>query len=342
MKVPRSSTIHDVARAAGVSVGTVSHVLNGRQKVSDDRRQRVLAAAQAVGYRPNGLARSLRQQRSGVVGFSLPGISSAYYAALAQAFEDVAAQSGQVLMQVMSRGDPDLERDRLGALLDRRVDGILLVPSIDPASALALAAASGTPLVTVGCLAPGQTDGIDNVTLDDRQAMRDAIAHLMAKGHRRFVFLVRDPRLAVTSTRIHALEELIHEHAGNIAAETLAFGDDRARFDRELPARLLAPAGPTAILASNSIVAHWALLALHRHGLAWPDDISVLAFDEPIWGDLTSPPLSILRQPVLQIAATAWNMLMHRRDQPGAPARQMLFPVEIIDRGSIGPPSRKR
>ena len=146
----RPPTIHDVARRARVSVGTVSHVLNGKQKVSDERRARVLEAADAIGYRPNGLARGLRVQRSGVVGLSVPMTSSAYHAGLAEAFEEIAAAEGHVIMQVMSRGSPDLEHARIEALLGRQVDGLLIVPSMAPGRSLDLVARSHVPAVIVG------------------------------------------------------------------------------------------------------------------------------------------------------------------------------------------------
>lgn len=324
----RPPTIHDVARQAMVSVGTVSHVLNGKQKVSEERRQRVLSAAEAIGYRPNGLARGLRARSSGVVGLSVPATSSAYHAGLAEAFEEIAAAEGRVIMQVMSRGSPQLEHDRIEALLGRQVDGLLIVPSVDPGSSLDLVARSHVPAVIVGRIP--EDPRFDSIAIDDRLAMHVAVRHLRELGHRRLLYLVRNPALLVTSTRIAAL----HEASAGLEVAVEAYGDDRSRLERELPERLRSPAGPTALIASNSILAHWALHALHARGMTWPRDVSIISFDEPIWGELLTPPLSVIRQPVPELARRAWDMLMSRRDGFAGRARHLLLPVDMVARGS--------
>lgn len=335
-KIGRPPTIHDVAREAMVSVGTVSHVLNGTHRVSDERRQRVLEAADAIGYRPNGLARSLRVQRSGVIGLSVPMTSNAYHAGLAEAFEEIAAAEGHVIMQVMSRGDPALEHARIEALLGRQVDGLLVVPSVAPERSLELVARSHVPAVVVGRIA--EADRFDSISIDDRLAMHAAVRHLRDLGHVRILYMVRNPALLVTRTRIDAL----HEVSAGLSAEVAVFGEDRPKLDRELPARLRAADAPTALIASNSILARWSLHALHRNGLAWPGDVSIISFDEPVWGELVTPPLSVVRQPVRQLAREAWDMLIGRRDGFDGPARQRLLPVDIVARGSTAPPSRRQ
>ncbi len=324
----RPPTIHDVARQAMVSVGTVSHVLNGKQKVSEERRQRVLAAADAIGYRPNGLARGLRARRSGVIGLSVPATSSAYHAGLAEAFEEIAAAEGHVMMQVMSRGSPDLEHARIEALLGRQVDGLLIVPSVDPQRSLDLVARAHLPAVIVGRIPDDPR--FDSIAIDDRMAMHAAVRHLRELGHRRLLYIVRNPALLVTSTRIAAL----HEVAAGLEVAVEVYGDDRPRLERELPRLLRSPGAPTGLIASNSILAHWALHALHAHGLTWPGDLSIISFDEPVWGELLTPPLSVIRQPVPDLARQAWDMLMSRRDGFDGPARHPLLPVDIVARGS--------
>src|ERR1700712_366218 len=149
MEIQRKPTISDVASRAGVSVGTVSHVLNGTINVSAALRARVDGAMQALGYEQNMLAHAQRRQRAPVVGLSVPHVGSAYLAALIDSFEDIAAGRGYQVMQVLTRRDPDVELRRVRELLRHRIAGLLLVPTLDPRETLDLIHASGTPAVLV-------------------------------------------------------------------------------------------------------------------------------------------------------------------------------------------------
>ena len=193
-------TILDVARAAGVSLGTVSNVLNGRSNVSARRRASVDAAIATLGYVPNGLAQSLRRQRSRVIGLCMPLSSNAYFAALLEAFETIAAAQGYELMQVLSRHDPALELRRVRALIARQVDGLIVVPSADAHATFEAIAAAGLPAVMVDRTAADER--FDYVTLDDRGAMAEATHALLRAGHRRLLFVVRHPNLVTTRERI--------------------------------------------------------------------------------------------------------------------------------------------
>src|SRR4051794_1684675 len=179
-------TILDVARDAGVSLGTVSNVLNGRANVSAQRRASVDAAIERLGYVPNGLAQSLRRQRSRVIGLCLPVSSNAYFAALLEAVENIAAAEGYEVMQVLTRHDPELELRRVRALIARQVDGLIVVPSADAHATFDAIAAAGMPAVIVDRASADER--FDYVTLDDRGAMAEATQALLRAGHRRLLF----------------------------------------------------------------------------------------------------------------------------------------------------------
>jgi len=330
MTAGRAPTILDVARRAGVSIGTVSNVLNGTARVSDDRRARVETASRELGFRLNGLAQGLRRRRSGIVGLCVPATASAYFAALAEAFEEVAGGLGLGVMQVLTHGDPAIELERIGALLARRTDGLVLVPSTAPQEALDTIARAGAPTVLVDRMV--EDDRFDQVGIDDAGAMREVTRHLLAIGHQRLLFIVRHPELVTTRARIAAFTATTTEACA--AGLLMIRNDHEAAFAQQLAARLGGTAAPTAIVASNSIIAQWVLAALRRHGLRWPDDVSVLSFDEPVWGGLVEPALSVVRQPVEAIARTACQLLLDRIDDPAAPTRRVVLPVEVVWRGS--------
>ena len=334
--VHRPATIRDVARLAGVSIGTASNVLNQKPQVGEALREQVLAAARELGWRPNGLARSLRQRRTGVVGLCVPLTSSAYFAALVEAFEEQAAGLGYAIMQVLSHSDPSLEVARLETLLARRIDGLVLVPSAEPSRSLDLVVRSGVPCVVVDRLPDDQR--FDTVTIDDRRAMRLVVEHLLSLGHRRLLFTVRYPELVTTRARIEAFEASMREAGPGARGRVLARRDDPDAFAADLERVLAEVEPPTAIIASNSILAQWTLRSLGLSGRRWPDDLSVVAFDEPTWAELVAPALTCVRQPVQAIARHAWQLLLDRLAGSSGPSRHVILEAELVCRSSTGRP----
>ena len=345
MPVPRRSrratrataprpTIHDVARRAGVSLGTVSNVLNGRDVVSEARKASVTQAIRTLGYVPNGVAQSLRRRRSRVVGLCVPVSSNAYFAALLEAFEAIAAAEGYELMQVLSRHDPALELRRIKALVSRRVDGLIVVPCADATPTFDLLARSRLPTVMVD---RASTDArFDYVTLDDHGAMAAATQALVDAGHRRLMFLMRYPSLVTTRERIHAFRETLAAVPLAVAEELVRDPDD-ARFEAALRARLARADRPTALVASNSDVALAILRILPRARLRCPDDVSVLAFDAPPWADVLTPPLAVVRQPTQALAQRAWQVLVERMHDRRARPQRIMLSATLELRASVGP-----
>jgi len=328
-------TIFDVAQRADVSVGTVSHVLNDSCKVSESRRLRVHQAIRELGYLPNSLAQGLRRQRSRLVGLCLPHTSSAYLAALIDVFEEIAANRGYEIMQVLSRNDPLTEIHRVRALLTHRVGGLILVPSFEPHQTCQLVTDAGVPLVIVD--RPSDDARVDQVTFDNRAVMGEATRRLIALGHRRLLFVVRFPSLVITRQRIESLLEAAHAAPRPVAAEILECGEDEAIFGRRLAAVMAQPEPPTVIIVSNSMIASWMIRALRSLRIPCPQQVSLLTFDEPEWADLVTPRLSIVRQPTRELARRAWELLIRRMtDGPGDPERIELH-ASIELRESVGP-----
>jgi LacI family transcriptional regulator len=198
-------TITNVAKKAGVSLGSVSHVLNGTTNVSAALREKVEAAMQALGYEHNMLAHAQRRQRTPVVGLSVPHVAGAYLSALIDSFEDIAAVRGYQLMQVLTRRDPEIERRRVRELLRHRVAGLLLVPTVDPRATLELIHASGTPAVSID--RPSGDDRFDEVTFDNHRVMTEAVGQLITRGHRRILFIAEAQKFSISQVRIAALRE---------------------------------------------------------------------------------------------------------------------------------------
>ena len=326
-------TITDVARLAGVSVGTVSNVLNGTVPVGGERRERVLAAISALGYRPNMLAHGLRRRRSPVVGICVPRTSVAYLAALVEAFEEMASGGGHQVMQVLTHDDAAMERQRVAALLRYHIGGLILVPGAEPEATFEIVSQSGAPMVVVDRAARGWD--FDQVTFDNRAAMHGATERLLALGHRRILFVVRNRRLIVTQQRVQGMREAIRQAGLDVMATILECAEE-ADLAVRLSAALTAPLRPTALIVSNSAFAAGALHAIRALQLRCPEELSLLAFDEPEWAELVSPALSVVRQPTREIARIAWEFLIRRMRDEAAGRQRIELQAQLVLRASVG------
>jgi LacI family transcriptional regulator len=336
----KSPTINDVAKRARVAVGTVSNVLNKTTRVSEAKRERVLKAVAELGYSQNMLAQGLRRRRSPLVGLCVPFTSIAQFAALVDAFEEVASDRGFEIMQVLSRQDPKKEVQRVASLLRYHVGGIMILPSVNPAAAFDLIAAHGTPLVVVD--RPTSDKRFDQVTYDNRGAMVEAMSHLIALGHRRILFVVRQRHLSVTLDRIEGIRTAIKRSGRPVQVKVIECSYQEQTFMAQFGPELASNSRPTAIIVSNSTLANWAFRGLRSLGIACPDDVSLIAIDDPDWADLVQPSLSVIRPPTQAIALTSWELLMRRMRQEGGEVQRVELRAEVVFRQSVGPPRRRR
>ncbi len=333
-------TITDVAKRARVAVGTVSNVLNGTTRVSDVKRERVLKAVADLGYSQNMLAQGLRRKRSPVVGLCVPFTSISYFAALVDAFEEVASDRGFEIMQVLSRQDPLKELQRVRSLLRYHVGGLMMLPSVDPSAALDLIAASNTPVVLIDRPSPDKR--FDQVSYDNAAAMFEAVNHLIALGHRRLLFLVRQRNLSVTLNRVEGLKAAIQQSGKAIAVKIIECSYEELSFMPRLGPELAPDRRPTAIIVSNSTLATWTYRALRSLGIACPDEVSLITVDDPEWADLVQPSLSVIRPPVRAIALTAWELLIRRMHGEAGEVQRVELRAEVVIRQSVGPPRKRR
>ena len=341
MRKTKRPTINDVALRANVSVGTVSHFLNGTTNVSASLRERVERAMRALGYEQNMLAHAQRRQRAAVVGISVPHVDSAYLAALIESFEDIAAVRGYQVMQVLTRRDPQVELRRVRELLRHRVSGLLLVPTSDPRETLNLISASGTPAVLVD--RPSGDARFDEVVFNNREVMRDATARLIRLGHRRILFVVQSKRLSISRLRIEGLRAAAAaspHRCGRIGARSRG----RPPESRETTWGSARCGGEAARGRGQQQRHRRARVRLKEMGDAFPSRISLLAFEEPEWAELTSPGLSVIRQPVKAIAREAWELLLRRMRGEAFPVQRLELRAEIELRGSVQAvrPDRRR
>lgn len=342
MKPGKKPTIVDVARAAGVSVGSASNVLNNTRFVSDDIRDRVLKAADALQYLANPLAQTLRRQRSGVIGFCTTSVTTVYLRSLADALDAVATANGFELVQVLTHADPERELQRVRSQIGSQVDGLMLLPSLLPQRSLDVIASTHTPCVVLDRYV--DDDRFSCVAFDNRATMREMAREFLTLGHRRILFIAQNLSVITTRHRIEGLRAEV-EAAGLAQADCLTIQQDdtpEAYADR-LRTIFASSAPPTAVITGNSKVAIATIRQLQAMGLRWPDDLSLASFDDPEWAALLPVPLSTVVNPIRTMAEEAWSILAAQMRNGETPRQLRWIESAFVQRGSVGlPPSATR
>ena len=321
-------TMRHVAERAGVSLKTVSRVINEEASVAPQTAERVVAAIAELGFRRNDLARSLRQgSTSATLGLVIEDLSNPFYSAVAQAVENVARPRGYMLITGSCEEDPDRERELILALLRRRVDALLLVPAGTERDQEWLGRELGdeTPVVFVD--RPPHGIEADAVLVDNAGGARTAVEHLIAHGHSRIACVADAPGLYTASERVAGYREAL-THAGIAHDDALLKLGARDAADAEAAVNelLALPEPPTAIFAGNNRITVGALRALHGGRTA------LVGFDDFELADLLGT--TVVRHEALQIGAEAARLAFARLDGLDAPPQRTVIPTELVVRGS--------
>lgn len=331
------ATARDIARAAGVSTSTVSHVLNSTRWVSPELRDRVLATADALGYEPDALARSLRIRRSNTIGLVISDIGNPFFTAVVRGVQDVVQARGYALILSNTDEDPDKEASYLRVLTSRRVDGIILAPAGVPHTYLAGLANSGFPLVFLD--REVRELDVASALLDNARAGRDAMEHLLRLGHRRIGMIAGRPQITSTEERIAGYRAAL-EHAGIEYDEALVVsgGSRIGEARRAAEALLSLDPRPTALFVTNNLMTIGAMGGIKSSRLRVPDDLSLAAIDDFSWADVFEPRLTTVAQPTYELGRVAADLVLKRiaGDLDAATARVVL-PGHLIVRDSTAP-----
>lgn len=324
--------LRDVAALAGVSSSTASRALSGSRAVQPELVVAVQRAADRLRYRVNPIGRALRAERTGTIGVVLPDIVNPFFPELVQSLERALHTDGRSLFLCDANDDVEVERSRIEALLDRRVDGLIISPVHRTASAAAVtAAAEQVPLVQVDRSCEGAP--CDYVGVDQAEAMRLLVEHLRAQGRRQLAFVAADESVSTIAERIQAYERL----APNARSRRRVLrGDLSVEWGSAATDRLLAEAPPPdAIVCANDLIALGAMQRLRSLGVAVPDDVAVTGFDDVVFGRISEPTLTSVRQPTPQLASDTVRLLDLRRQAAGpSAARRLVLPPELVVRRS--------
>ncbi|MDL5158455.1 LacI family DNA-binding transcriptional regulator [Actinomycetospora termitidis] len=328
----------DVARRAGVSTATVSHVLNNTRAVSADTRAAVMAAVEETAYTPNTVARSLATNRTTTLGLVLSAISNPYFGELLSSAESAAAGAGYTLLLVDPHEDPEYERTVVARLHHHRVDGVVLAPSAEPTAALEYLARHEVPTVLLDRLVPdGLAASLDQVGSENHDATGTLTRHLVDHGHTRIALVAGLSGLTTTEERCAGFGRALDDAGVPRDPALEVSGESATEPARAAMTKLLAlPEPPTAVVVGNNSMTIGVIAALRDAGARVPDDVAVVAFDDFAWADLFSPRLTVMAQPFDRIAAEAVRLLLRRRAQPDAPLEVLRLPPSFVVRESCG------
>jgi LacI family transcriptional regulator len=316
------STIKDIARVAGVSIATVSYVLNGSKKVTDDVGKRVQDAARALKYNPNNSARTLRTGRSRTLGLILPDLTNPFFPKIAQAVQSEARSLGYATILFDTQGDPALEARAIELLAEYRVDGAVWAligekPSVVP------------PFPVV--LVDRPLRNYDGVYTDHHHGGR-LVAELAAELGHRAIGLLSGPENVASSRMRRAGFKGAMNAGAKIAWEI------SVPFSSEMPAdavKALIDGGATFVFAANDIVALAAMDALNAANLRVPADVSLVGFDDISWAGLAPISLTTVHQQFFELGAASMRLLHERIGDPDAPVRQIVLMPQLVRRNSV-------
>src|SRR6516165_705720 len=320
------TTVKDIAAAVGVSVATVSNVLNGRPNVGRATRQQVLRVAKQLAYRPNRAAQAMRTGRTRAIGLVLPDLTNPFFPELAQAVENTARSRGLLVCLVDSQSRPEGEADGFALLMQHAVDGIIWCPLGPrlPAQLRNLA----RPVVLIDRPRPGYAVVHSNYLMGGRLLAQYALC----MGHTR-VGLLSGPQHIESARQRRDGFVTAFPRSINIAWE-VCVGFDGV-LTAEARAALKHRRKATLIVAGNDLIAISAIRRLAEQGVSVPEEVSVTGFDNIRWTDLVTPRLTTIAQPVSAIGAKAVELMQERMSGEKIDSRRTIFDVELIERDSV-------
>jgi len=327
-------TMSEVAQRAGVSMTTVSHVLNNTRPVSPLLREAVLRAVLETRYVPNSLARALRTSRTHTVGLVMPAISNPYLGSLVRSLQAEAEKHRYRLLITDTHDDPKHEERAVRDVCERQVDGVLLAPSPRPAAALRHLGDRAVPVTLIDRLVEGPYDkvGTENVA-----STAELTGHLAAHGHGRIAMVAGLAGLATTTERLEGYRQGLCRAGLPVDNRLVVDGASRAdRAHAAVTTLFTSPEAPSALVVGNNHMMIGAVRALRELGLEAPRDVALAGFDDFEWADLFSPRLTTMAQPDAAIGREAVRLLLSRIAEPDQAPRTVRLAPSLILRESCG------
>ena len=330
------ATVRDVAKLAGVSPITVSRVINHAGYISDETRGRVEEAIRQLGYVPNTLARSLRLRQTNTLALVLTDITNPFWTTVARGVEDAASDAGFTVI-LCNTDESEIEQDKyLNVLLQKRVDGVLLVPVRCTRETVQGILSQKVPLVVLDRHIPGVE--VDSVRCDSEGGSYKLVRLLIAQGHRQIAMLSGPQGVSSADDRVAGFQRAFAEARMSYRRELIFYGEFTQQSGYEMAQKALAvQPRPTAFFAANNFITMGAFKAVRETGLKVPEDIALVGFDDLPIELIIDPFFTVAAQPAYAMGKQATELILARvAGQVPAACEEIILPTEIIIRRSSG------
>ncbi len=324
-------SIQKIAKLAGVSVATVSRVLNNSDTVKDKNRDKVLEAIKASNYQPNLLARQLRTARSSMVLVLVSDISNPFCAEIVKGIEEQAEKNGYRILLCNSGSDINRSRSSLQLLAGKMVDGVITMDAFTTLTELTQLIGN---MPWVQCAEYADAGDISCVGIDDVHASRQLVAHLVASGRKRIALINHDLSYKYAQLRQQGYQQELEQRGLSWQAVSYASELSFNAGKRAMEALLSADTQPDAVFAVSDTLAAGAMAAIQAAGHQVPQDIAVAGFDGSELAEMISPPLTTIAQPSRDIGRTAFSLLLQKIDDPQSPTKRVMMDWRLIVRAS--------
>jgi len=335
----RAPRIKDVAREAGVSTATVSHVINSTKYVSDETRERVLKAIKRFEYHPNAHARTLASGRSNMIGLLVSDISNPFFPELIKAIETAAFERGYNVILLNTNYDPGRAADYVRRLSELNVAGVALMTSeLDSDLFKQITHRRVSVVFDNTDLAADRTS---NVCVDYASGIEEAVRHLVSLGHRRIAHIAGSSRIPSGAIRREAFHYFIKRYLPDEPAPAVYEGDFRLDGGRAAASEMLsAPEMPTGVVVANDMMALGAMREFRKAGLSIPRDISIVGFDDIAFAALSEPPLTTINSHRAEIGRRTIEALISLIERPEETGVEIRVPTQLVTRDSTAPPRK--
>lgn len=331
----KSKSLTEVAKKAGVSIATVSRVINNNVNVNPETRAKVEHAIKALRYKPNRVAKRLRYKHtsSNLLGVLIPDIQNPFYVEVLRGIEDVAYSHKYALIMCNFSQDEKKEQLYLDILQSESIDGLIAAPANEHDQKVVDLVKDGLPIV---CVDRGLADvDVDVVLVENRNGAFSAVDHLAKKGYKRIAYISGMSKIPSSRQRERGYLDALAANGLPVVKELMKYGDSSHMSGMRLCEELLEMgAPPDAIFTGNNLITLGALETIHRKGLKIPSEVAIVGFDDMYWANSLNPPLTAVRQPAYEIGKRSAELLIQRINDSTRPTVSMVLKTELMLRSS--------
>ena len=326
-------TLKEIAKLAGVSTATVSHVINGTRFVSEETKKKVLKVIEDVGYRTNFIARSLRSKKSYTIGLIVPDISNSFFAAITETIAKHLKEKGYRLILANSDENKEYEKEEINVFTSQIIDGLIIAPVADDHTFMQDLVDENYPVVFIDRKPTGYVR--DCVLADNFNGSFDATTAFIKQGHKKIGIITGLQGLTTTSERLQGYKEALSKHNLPVEERLIKYGNSKYESGYSSVEELLKNTDMTALYVGNNSMTIGAVNCLIDNNVKIPEDISVIGFDDYAWAKITNPPLTVVKQPIYKMSVKAVELLLKRINEGGDDFSDYIFPTEIVYRKSF-------